>query len=106
MTQKRVSVRPNSPTNRWKPDINKIMLDQLTKSVLELKRQEEEDNQPQHTEPVDGVYYQLKEEASVPEAVDTSHQTSSPSPIRERYIMGFKAFCEAYDQGTLDVLSR
>lgn len=99
MRQKRVSVRPNSPTNRWKPDINKIMLDQLTKSVLELGRQEEENNPAPHTEPIEGVYYQLREEGSIPEAVDTSRQTSSPSPIKERYIIGFKAFCDKYDQG-------
>ena len=88
MKQKRSSIRPNSPVNRWKPDLNAMLLDKLTASVLELKGLADDLDPPAHTETREGVCYQLHEAPTFPHEPD----------IRSRRLMSFKAFCKQYDK--------
>lgn len=89
--------RPPSVSN-WKPDMDRIFLDKLTSSILDLKRQVEEDDPPSHTSPRENVLYQLSEEPSHDKRLDTRSEGGSRPSLTERRVMGFRAFCEAVEK--------
>ena len=89
--------RPLSASN-WKPDMDRILLDKLTSSILDLKRQVEEDDPPPHTSPRENVLYRLSEEHSHGERFDTRSEGGSGPSFTGRRVMGFRAFCEAVEK--------
>lgn len=81
-----------SSTVQWtyKPDIHKMLLDILTKEVLELKAIEDEHNPQPHLVLEPGVNYQLSERFGV----DSSQSNRLGSSSK---LLSFKSFCDAMD---------